>query len=214
MDVQLPGTQICFVFRYFFKESRALAMSDDDHGMATKPHRAHHPSPSLTSIQAPHHTTVDRSQPTTAVRPAQHSPPQPTTAQALSSQESFYTSHCDAGYPNAMPTPHRISSRSRASFAPKMLHLRASLRVFAATSTARRPIPNSHLWTRCRRIARHYLAPPPFHSHSRSRSRSRTYLLCRVCVCVCCLAPLPCLLACSLRIKLLTLTFATLILTY
>ena len=30
-------TQICFVFRYFFKESRALALSDDDHGMATKP---------------------------------------------------------------------------------------------------------------------------------------------------------------------------------
>lgn len=77
-------TQICFVFRYFFKESRALAMSDDDHDMATKPHRAHHPSPSLTSIQAPHHTTVDRSQPTTqpttAVRPAQHSPPEHTTA--------------------------------------------------------------------------------------------------------------------------------------
>ena len=164
-------------------------MSDDDHGMATKPHRAHHPSPSLPSIQAPHHTTVDRSQPTTAVRPAQHSPPQPTTAQALSSQESFYTSHSSEPLQRidcTMPTPHRISSRSRASFAPKMLCRGASLRVFAATSTARRPIPNSHLWTRCRRIARH-LAPPPFHSHS--RSRSRTYLLCRVCVCVC---VLPC----------------------
>ena len=160
----------------------------------TEPITHHH-----RSLQFKPHTTpqlIDRSPPRSPPPPsgqhstAHHSPPQPV---ALSSQESFYTSHSSEPLQTTMPTPHFLP---RASFAPKMLCRGASLRVFAATSTARRPLPNSPLWTRCRR-SQETIGPSPL-SFSLSLSLSLSHVPSVSCVCVCACV-LPCttpLLAC------------------